>query len=97
MPTLGSYQGLEADVSSQEQEEEEKEAVWLREQGHCKMRSVRDHPSQDSTTGCSRNRPESCQDCAGTWEEELRVFSGRTSGFIWVAGQGRGGCGSRQP
>lgn len=31
---------LEADVNHQEDEDEEGEAVWLREQGHCKTTSV---------------------------------------------------------
>ena len=35
MQPLGVIRGLEADASCQEEDEEE-EAVWLREQGHCK-------------------------------------------------------------
>lgn len=87
---------MEADVSSQEQEEEEKEAVWLREQGHCKMRSVRDHPSQDSTTAAAETGRRAARTVLGHGRGAASLFGG-TSGFVWVAGLGRGGCGSRQP
>lgn len=57
MQPLGAIWDLEADASCQEEEEdEEEEAVWLREQGHCKMTSVQDHPFQGSAIGCSSNR-----------------------------------------
>lgn len=56
MQPLGAIGDLEADASCQEEEDEEEEAVWLREQGHCKMRSVQDHPFQGSAIGCSSNR-----------------------------------------
>lgn len=83
---------MEADVSSQEQEEEEKEAVWLREQGHCKMRSVRDHPSQDP--------PLLQQKQAGELPghgEELRVFSGEQVGSFGLLGRAEVGAGVDSP
>jgi len=58
MQPLGAIRDLEADASCQEEEDEQEEAVWLREQGHCKMRSVQDHPFQGSAIGCSSNRRE---------------------------------------
>ncbi|KAF1392017.1 hypothetical protein PFLUV_G00048120 [Perca fluviatilis] len=56
MQPLGAIGDLKADASCQEEEDEEEEAVWLREQGHRKMRSVQDHPFQGSATGCSNRR-----------------------------------------
>lgn len=44
MQPLGDIGDLEADASCQEEEDEEEEAVWLREQGHREMGSVQDHP-----------------------------------------------------
>lgn len=51
MQPLGAIWDLEADASCQEEEDEEEEAVWLREQGHCKMTSVQDHLVQGSSNG----------------------------------------------
>lgn len=56
MQPLGAIGDLEADASCQEEEDEEEEADWLKEQGHCKMTSVQDHPFQGSAIGCSSNR-----------------------------------------
>lgn len=56
MQPLGAIWDLEADASCQEEEDEEEEAVWLRERGHCEMTSVQDHPFQGSAIGCSSNR-----------------------------------------
>lgn len=65
MQPLGAIGDLEADASCQEEEDEEEEAVWLREQGHCKMTSVQDHPFQSSAIGCSSNRHGGCQGGVG--------------------------------
>lgn len=54
MQPLGAIRDLEADASCQEEEDEEEEAVWLREQGHCKMTSVQDHPFQGSAGSSNR-------------------------------------------
>lgn len=35
---LGPIRGLEADASCRWEEDEKEEAVWLREQGHCKSK-----------------------------------------------------------
>lgn len=85
---FGNDQGLEADVSCQEEEEEEKEAVWLREQGHCKMRSVQDHPFQESTIGCSSDRQGRLPGLLWDAGEELFVVWGGKR-LMWVAGQGK--------
>lgn len=99
MKPLGAIGDLEADASCQEEEDEEEEAVWLREQGHCKMRSVQDHPFQGSTIGCSSNG-------RGRLPGVLGRHGGRAAGvfvmaggrLVWVAGVGaKGGCRSRQP
>lgn len=53
---------LEADVNHQEDEDEEEEAVWLREQGHCKNDISQGeegcHLSQGPTIGRRGNRQE---------------------------------------
>lgn len=58
MQPLGANGNLEADASCQEEEDEEEEAVWLREQAHCKMTSVQDHLLRGSAIVCSGNRRE---------------------------------------
>ena len=101
MQPLGAIGDLEADASCQEEEDEEEEAVWLREQGHCKIRSVQDHLLQGSAIGCSSNRKGGCRRVyrggGGTGgPQECFVIAGKERS-VWVAGRGRGGCRSRPP
>lgn len=56
MQPLGAIGDLEADASCQEEEDEEEEAVWLREHGHCIMTSIQNRPFQASAIGCTSNR-----------------------------------------
>lgn len=93
MQPLGAIGGLEADASCQEEEDEEEEAVWLRERGHCKMRSVRDHPFQGSAIGCSNNRRGRLPGVSGRHGRAAGVFviSEGRGWCRWVAGQGAQG------
>lgn len=78
MQPLGAIRDLEADASCQEEEDEEEEAVWLRERGHCKMRSVQDHPFQSSAIGCSSNRRRRLPGGVGeAWGSRRSVCHGR--------------------
>lgn len=97
MQPLGVIRGLEADASCQEEEDEEEEAVWLREQGHCKM-CVQDHPFQGSVIGCSSNRRGRLPGVVGEARESRRsvCHGGWEVGVGHWAGQRRG-AGSRQP
>lgn len=97
MQPLGATKDLQADASWQEEEDEEEEAVWLREQGHCKMRSVQDDPFQNSTIGCSSNRRGMLPGVLGRHGRAAGVFVMAGKRLVWVAGQGKGGCRSRQP
>lgn len=88
---------MEADASCQEEEDEEEEAVWLREQGHCKMTSIQDHPFQGSAIGCSSNRRERLPGVLGRYGRAAGVFVmvGKEVGVGRWAGQRRGaGVGS---
>lgn len=97
MQPLGATRDLEADASWQEEEDEKEEAVWLREQGHCKMRSVQDHPFQGSTIGCSSDRRGTLPGVLGRHGRAIGVFVMAGRKLVWVARQGKGGCRSRQP
>lgn len=86
---------LEADINHQENEDEEGEAVWLREQGHCKTTSVggrrgvicpKAPPLAAEATGKRGDQGEPLE-CVSQWEK----------GLAWITGQIIGGCRSRQP
>lgn len=97
MQPLGANGDLEADASCQEEEDEEEEAVWLREQGRCKMTSVRDHPFQSAAIGCGSNRRERLPGVLGRHGRAAGVFVmvGKEVGVGHWAGQRRGaGVGS---
>lgn len=96
MQPLGAIGELEADASCQEEEDEEEEAVWLREQGHCKMRSVQDHLFQGSTISYSSNRRRrGCQGCCGSSggepQERLSWHVGGRRGSLGGAKESAGG------
>lgn len=97
MQPLGAIGDLEADASCQEEEDEEEEAVWLREQGHCKMRSVRDHPFRGSAIGCGSDGRGRLPGMLGKLRRAAGVFAMTRRRLVWVAGQGKGRCRSRQP
>lgn len=83
---------MEADASCQEEEDEEEEAVWLREQGHCKMTSVQDHPFRSATIGCGSNRRERLPGVLGRRGKAAGVFVmvGKEVGVGHWAGQREG-------
>lgn len=84
MQPLGANGGLEADAGCQEEEDEEEEAVWLREQGHCKMTSVQDRLFRGSAIDCRGNRremlPGGCWGAGGAGTGERAVCGGLWAG-----------------